>query len=161
MSLRTLQGHLGRRPRAARLAKWIPASHCACLVWRQLRAEPTPVGFLMCSKVHWCDWTAAQAAAAAARALGDAMVASHGLRFVLPHMLASLLSKATDGWGSLARHPRNVRTWLKSAYFQVQPSCNVISASLSSWRWSHITTDSRSISVAVWCSFPDTHWDCK
>jgi hypothetical protein len=33
----------------------------------------------------------------AARALGDAMVASHGLRFVLPCMLASLLSEATDG----------------------------------------------------------------
>jgi hypothetical protein len=33
----------------------------------------------------------------AARALGDAMVASHGLKFMLPRMLASLLSEATDG----------------------------------------------------------------
>jgi hypothetical protein len=31
-----------------------------------------------------------------ARALGDAMVASHGLRFVLPRMLASLLSEAAS-----------------------------------------------------------------
>jgi hypothetical protein len=39
-----------------------------------------------------------------------AMVASHGLRFVLPRMLASL-SEATDGWGSLTRRPWNVCTW--------------------------------------------------
>jgi hypothetical protein len=36
------------------------------------------------------DWTAA-------RFLGDAMVALHGVRFVLPRMLVSLLSESTDG----------------------------------------------------------------
>jgi hypothetical protein len=42
------------------------------------------------------DWTAARVLFIAARALRDAMVASHGLRFVLPRMLASL-SEAADG----------------------------------------------------------------
>jgi hypothetical protein len=31
---------------------------CACLVWRQPRGEPTPVGFLTCSLVPCCEFLA-------------------------------------------------------------------------------------------------------
>jgi hypothetical protein len=115
---------------------------CTCLVWRQPRGEPVPVGSLTCSRVPRCEFLALNALPRvfypkwtmksvdlykdhrslwdpehkkyrnstrrddswkeitsifiAARALGDAMVALHGLRFVLPRMLASL-SETTDG----------------------------------------------------------------
>jgi hypothetical protein len=77
--------HIARTPREA-ASRGKARERDTCLVWRQPRGEPTPVGFLTCSKVSRCGWTAA-------RVLRDAMVASHGLRFVLPRMLASLLSR--------------------------------------------------------------------
>jgi hypothetical protein len=47
-------------------------------------------------RVARSDWTAARVLFFEARAVGDAMVASHELRFALSRMLASLF-EATDG----------------------------------------------------------------
>jgi hypothetical protein len=53
---------------------------CACLVWRQPRGEPTPVGFLTCSKVPRCELLALTGLP---RVLLFRMVASHACLDVL------------------------------------------------------------------------------
>jgi hypothetical protein len=87
--VRTLRGRLGKLPRAARLAKWIPASPLRLPHMETAAGRGNAVGFLTCLAASCSLWLDCRGA------LGDAMVASHGLRFVLPRMLASL-SEATD-----------------------------------------------------------------
>jgi hypothetical protein len=97
---------------------------CACLVWRQPRGEPTPVGFLTCSKVPRCELLALTGLPRVlyskwTRKSVDAMVASRELRLVQPRCYSRQLTVEAASRSRLARRPRNVRTRLKI-------HCNII-----------------------------------